>query len=666
LGVSELTALGFPEGPGALGPAPVTPAYASVPSINFNNFGTGGGGSPSAIIEGTYEALDNFSKVVATHTVKLGGMIRYNEQEQNNPGSNGAFTFSGSETGIDFADYLLGAPSAFQQGQGFPDYGRNHYAGLYVQDSWRARPNLTLNYGLRWEFDTPWSELHNEIQTLIPGEQSVVFPGSPTGWVFPLDPGVPVTLAPIRYNNLAPRIGLAYSPNIQNGFLGKLTGGPGKTSIRTSWGRFFTTFEGATNFNEIGDAPFGYYYGSPAPPEFATPFVDRGTGFVEGQKFPVQPPPYNASPQHPVTTVDWANEVPISSSPGVYYKNTLPYAEDYELSIERQLNSNTLLSLAYVGTQGHHLLTTLEANPGNQALCLSLSQPSEVAPNTQPCGPNLENNVFTTPSGQVIQGTRGPFGPDIQSNSWFATLGNGSYNSFQASLRHTSGRLNFLAGYTLSKALSNASGYGESVNPLDHNERSLSAFDARNNFVVSYGYRVPFDKLWASRLTQGWRLSGITRFSTGLPVTLLAENDNSLLGTGGSGPEELPIDTPNFTPGPLDFANPRQTTTLPSGQIVRYYFNTSLFSPETIGQLGTASRRFFHGPGTDNWDMAVLKDTMLKEGMNLEFRAESFNTFNHAQFVLGSANYDAGPSSFGNVTSANPGRIVQLSLKLLF
>jgi hypothetical protein len=656
-GLKFLASLGFPVGPGALGPWPVQPAWATVPSLGFNAFGVGSGGGVGGIVEGTYQGLDNFSKVVGTHTVKFGGMVRFNQQTQYNWGSNGAYTFNGAETGIDFADYLIGAPVGFQQGQGFPDYGRNHYAGLYVQDSWRARPNLTLNYGLRWEVDTPWSELHNEIQTLVPGEQSLVFPGSPTGWIFPGDPGIPRGLGPTRYNNFSPRLGLAYSPSIDSGFLGKLTGGPGKTSIRVDWGRFFTTFEGATNFNAIGDAPFGYYYGSPVPPEFATPYVDRGTGHVEGQKFPSSPPPFNASPQHPDNSINWSQFTPISSSPGFYFKNDVPYAEDYEFAVQRQLNATTLLSLAYVGTQGHKLLTSLEADPANQALCVSLSQLSEVAPGTQPCGPNGENGPFTAANGTAIQTTRGPFGPLIQSNAWFATLGNSGYNSFQASVRHVTGRLEFLAGYTFSKSLSNASGYGESVNPLDHNERSLSAFDMTNNFVVSYNYQLPFDKLGGPRrLTQGWHLSGITRFSTGIPVTLLASDDRSLLGTNGSGPSELPIDTPNFSGGKLTFHDPR--TQQP-------YFDTSMFSQETLGVLGTASRRFFHGPGINNWDAVLAKDTRLTEGKNLEFRAEFFNTFNHAQFILNYADY-ADQANFGYVRSANAPRIIQLAIKLLF
>ncbi len=241
------------------------------------------------------------------------------------------YSFNGSETGIDFADYLIGAPNSFSQGQGYTSNGRNLYFGLFGQDSWRARQNLTFNFGLRYEIATPWWEEHNEIQTLVPGLQSVVFPGSPTGWVFPGDPGIPKTLAPIRYGNVAPRVGVAYSPRTHEGFLGKLTGGPGNSSIRASWGKFFTTFEGATDYNEIGDAPFGFYWGSPVPPEFANPFINRGTGFNNGQRFPAPPPPYNVSAKNPDNSVNWANFLPIGSSPGFYHKNVNPWAAGFRV-----------------------------------------------------------------------------------------------------------------------------------------------------------------------------------------------------------------------------------------------------------------------------------------------------------------------------------------------
>jgi hypothetical protein len=648
--------LGFDEGPDTLGISPSVPKYAHVPNMNFTDFSFGASGGPLGVTENTFQVMDNFSRVIGTHSVSFGGQFRYNQLVEYNLGSNGDFNFDGAETGVDFADFLIGAPTGYSQGQGYPSYGRSRYFGLFGQDSWRVKPNITVNYGLRWDVSRPWSELHGELETLIPGLQSQVFPGSPTGWVFPGDPGVPSTLAPTKYNNFAPRFGLAYSPSVDNGLLKKLTGGPGKTSVRVGWGLFYSTFEGATNFNEIGDAPFGNYYGSPVPPEFVTPFVDRGTGNIEGQRFPVPPPPPSSSPSNPDTSINWANFLPIGTSPAFWHKNLLPYTEEYELSIERQIGSATLFTVSYVGTQGHRLLSSLEANPGDQALCLSVSQPSQVLPGTPTCGPNGENGVYSPVAGGTINGTRGPFGQNFTSDGYFITIGKSSYNSLQLSVRQHLARLEFLAGYTYAKSLDNASGYGEQINPINQGARSLSAFDIRHNFVISYDYRLPIDRLGGpSRLVKGWRLSGITRFSTGLPVTLTETDDRSVLGTRGAGAISLPVDTPNFTPGSLSIKDPR------SGQP---YFNTSLFSLEDLGHLGTSSRRFFGGPGLNNWDIALLKDTPIKEGVNLEFRTELFNAFNHAQFGQPDGNVTS--NSLGLITRANPPRIMQLSLKLLF
>ncbi|HZT69053.1 MAG TPA: carboxypeptidase regulatory-like domain-containing protein [Terriglobia bacterium] len=650
IGPDILSELGF------TGIVPSVPDFAGVPQISFNNFGTGSGSSPLPIIENTYSYMDNFSKVLGTHTIKFGGQLRFNQLTEKNLGSNGSFSFNGSETGIDFADFLIGAPNNYSQGQGFPSYGHSHYIGLFGQDSWRLRQDLTLNYGLRWDVSSPWSEEHNEIQTIVPGLQSLTFPGSPVGWVFPGDPGIAKGLAPIRYNNFAPRIGLAYSPSVSEGWLSKVTGGPGNFSIRAGWGKFYTTFEGATNFNEIGDAPFGFFYGSPAPPEFANPFITRSTGFDNGQRFPVAPPPFNSSPQNPDTSINWSSFLPIGSSPAFYYRNVLPYSEQYEFAIDRQIARGTLLTLAYVGSQGHHLLSALEANPGNPALCLSLSQPSDVAPGSPTCGPFGESNTYTTAAGQVVNGTRQTLGSAFTSDSYFATIGNSDYNSFQLTLKHVSGRSEFLAGYTYSKAKDTGSGYGEQVDVLNPRLKSLSAFDMTHNFVISYGYQLPFDKIASNRLTKGWRVSGVTRFSTGLPVTLLETDDRSLLGTSGSGPIQLPIDTPNFAGGSLHFTDPR------SGQP---YFNTSLFSLEPLGQLGNASRRLFHGPGINNWDISIQKDTSITERTTLQFRTEFFNAFNHAQFGLPDGNIN--DATFGLVQSVGQGpRIMQFGLKLLF
>ncbi len=660
--------LGFVEGPNTLGIAPDErfPGSIGVTGVGFNNFSIGVS-SPEFHFNNIFQWLDNYSRVVGTHTLKFGGSINWNQLYRYIGSFNGAFGFSGVETGSDWADFLIGAPNFYYQGQFVTGHTRSRYYGLYAQDSWRARPNLTLNYGLRWQVNTPWYEVFNQVNAFVPGEQSVVFPGAPTGYVFPGDPGIPSTIAPTRYKNFAPRIGLAYSPSRSEGILGKLLGGAGKTSIRAGFGVFFTAFQGGSNFLEIGDAPFGYFYFSPTPPLFATPFVDRQTGNSEGQKFPVAFPPLGFSPSHPDTSVNWAKYLPISSSPAFFTGNRLPYAEHYNLTVQRQFGPNTLLSLSYLGTQGHRLLADLESNPGNPALCLSVSQPDEVAPGSPTCGPFAENGVYTTADGQTINGTRSPLGINFGANAYFAAMANSNYNSAQVSLRHTSGRTQFLVGYTYGKAMDNASGAtgaGTSgqINVINQKlGKALSSFDVTHNFVASYSYELPFDKLGhANRFTSGWILTGITRFSTGLAVFLTEFDDRSLLGTCFNGIGTC-VDTPNLVPGPLHITNPRQQD-LATG--ANPYFNTSLFTPDNLGELGTANRRFFHGPGLNNFDMALLKNVRLAESKMLQFRVEFFNLFNHAQFGLPTGNINS--STFGFVTSAGPGRIGQLGLKLIF
>lgn len=673
----SLSSLGFVTGANTLGIVPVAPQYEGVPNIAFNNLSFGTNAYPVAQYNNTYQLLDNYSKVVGTHSLKFGGNVHYDQITQHQFGANdGSYMFDGSETGLDFADFLIGAPVFYEQGQQAPLHSRSRYFGLYAQDSWRVAPALTLNYGLRWDVSTSWWEANNELETIIPGEQSRVFPGAPTGWVFPGDPNVPSTLAPTHYNNFAPRVGLAYSPSRDRGPLHWLLGGSGQSSIRAGYGIFYTAIEDLTDALEIGDPPYGLFYSSPNPPLFATPFVDRATGNSEGQRYPVVFPPPNVSPSHPDPNVNWAEFEPISSSPGYWYKNRLPYAEHYELSFERQLGDNSLVNVSYVGTQSHRLLVLVNANPSVPALCLSVSQPSQVAPGSATCGPFAETGTFTTASGQTVV-PRQPLGANFGSTGLYENIGNANYNSLEVTARHRSGRLEFLAAYTYSKTLDQASGLGDQVNPFDPSlTKELAAFDLRNNFVFSYTYELSFDRLFGAKpnLTRGWKLSGITRFSTGLPVTLLELDENSLTGTTSAGPNNNGIDEPNYTPGNLQFTDPRSS---------QPYFNTSLFSSEQLGQLGDARRRFFHGPGINNWDMALLKDFAIGERIHLEFRAEFFNLFNHTQFIatsgIGSPGtgtcVTGGPgqscagvpgSSFGIISVARDPRIGQIALKLSF
>ena len=674
---TSLSSLGFASGAsGAPGVFVGTPSVEGIPEIDFNNFVIGVPSRPNRLTENIYQVIDNFSKVVGTHTLKFGGQYHFNQLEENLSNvANGnfffgsSFTGQSSETGSDFVDFLVGAPSQYVQGQSYPSYGRNYYFGLYGQDSWRIKPNLTFNYGLRYDVSSPWYEKYNEIQTMIPGEQSVVFPGSPVGWVFPGDPGVPRSLAPTRWNNFAPRLGLAYSFGEHGGMLGRALGKPGTTSIRVGWGMFYTALEGSTDFNEIGDAPFGNYTGQNEP-TFAAPFTNRANGTSITNLFPVAPPPKRFSAKNPATGVPYDNLTDffaafgtIGSSPAFNNKNRLPYAENYELSIQRQLTSSDLLTVSYVGTQGHRLLSSISANPGIPSLCLSLVAVG--------CGPGGENNIYSAADGTVLSaGTRGPFSTPYRNtpvngvfivpfgnDSYFATIGNSAYHSAQIDWRHTSGRLQTLVAYTFSKSLDNSSGYGEQINPVNARlSRGLSAFDSTHNFVISYSYALPFDKLGGpKKLVYGWQISGITRFATGLPVTIIETDDHSLLGTGFGGPITLPVDTPNLV-GPLAITDPRKT----GGQ----YFNPAAFASTALGMEGTANRRFFHGPGINNFDFALLKNTLLTERLDLQFRLEFYNIFNHAQFLTPSGIMPT--ASFGQVPGARDPRIGQLSLKLNF
>jgi hypothetical protein len=695
-GTSEsLSDLGFASGanrePGIF---PGTPSVEGIPEIDFNNFVIGVPSRPNQLITNIYQASDSFSKVISTHTIKFGAQFHFNQLEENlsnvangNFGFGSNFSGQASETGSDFVDFLLGAPSGYIQGQAFPSYGRSFYFGLYGQDSWRARPNLTVNFGLRYDVSRPFYEKYNEIQSIIPGEQSQVYPGSPAGWVFPGDKGVPRSLAPTRWNNFAPRLGLAYSFGDHEGAMGKILGKPGASSIRAGYTLSYASFEGATDFNEIGDAPFGDFT-SQNETTFAAPFTARATGASIPNFYPVAPPPKHVSPSHPASGYPYDTEAEflnafgtIGSSPAFYYGNRLPYAENYELSFQRQLTRADLLTLSYVGTEGHRLLASKSANPGDPALCLA----------TPGCGPTGESNIYIngtsvtlgtrprlpgvelTPA-QASDGLTGPIGtllPDgnygvipFANDSYFITAGKSSYNSLQVDFRHTSGRLQMLLGYTYSKSLDISSGYGEQFNPVNPNlSRGLSAWDQTHNFVTSYTYVLPIDRLGGpKRLTNGWSISGVTTFSTGLPVTMVETDDHSLLGTALGGPITLAVDTPDQV-APLQKFDPRTVQTI-AGVPAHYYFDPTAFGSSAIGSEGNTSRRFFHGPGINNWNMAFHKDTALTERVNLQFRADFFNIFNHAQFAtpLGILSGAAGQVTATSLLN----RTGQLSLKLNF
>jgi hypothetical protein len=694
---ASLSSLGFITGAGTLGivPLPGYPQYVPQTSLSLLGLNIGVPTLDTVQPDTTYAASDVFSKSQGRHTWKVGGEFRYfqiNERNFANP--NGGFTFDGTVTGSDVADFLLGATSTTsapytQAAEQFLD-SRTRYGGAFVQDSWKVKQNLTLNLGLRWEVSMPLYDTQGKIQTFVPGQQSQVFPLAPSGLVFPGDPGIPKTLAPTHYNNFGPRLGLAYSPNFSEGILGKIFGGPGKSSIRTSYGLYYTSIEDLNLFYEVADAPFGLYWTSPLSVMFNEPFRVRTTGESLGQRFPFTAP-VPGSPSN--KTLDFSVYEPFNFFPGYNINNKLPYAEHFNLSIQRELSKSTVLTLAYVGTEGHRLITQNDANPGSAALCNQLTAEGAIdvtAGGTAGCGPGNENDVFQLPSATAagvdctnntvktaqpgcVYSTRQtilspnfcPGGAQVcygSNNTNTLTAANSIYNSAQVTVERKASDWTFLVAYTFAKGLDDSSAFNDYVNFADPKiSRGLSSTDIRHNFVGSYVWAIPFDKCFGNgpkRLTQGWQLQGITRFSTGFPVQLnQANGDASLAGSSTT-------DMPNQV-GPVVTVNPRKSNPgCPTADGTGCFFLPSAFAVNTdLGTFGTANRRFFHGPGFNNTDFGMLKRTVFKEHYAFDVRLEFFNIFNHAQFDPGTGSGNISGSSFGIVTTARDPRIGQVSAK---
>jgi hypothetical protein len=674
---------GFVTGTGTAGIYPLDPKIQGVENVVFQgDFVMGLPITNVAQANNTLNVSDSLSRVMGAHSLKFGVLLSF-EQVNMNPDAifNGTFIFDGYQTGSDFADFLIGAPNQFNQQDSGRYYPRHRYAAWYGQDSWRLKSNLTFSYGLRMELMRYWSEKYDQVPTFKPGEQSVVYPNSFPGLVYPTDPGIPSTLVPekIRY---APRVGIAYSPSQSSGLLGKAFGGPGKTSIRASYGIFNTVIQGNTIGIDEPQPPYGLsdtvYNGL-----FATPY-NLADGTLGITPYPLTFPPLNAKASHPNPSVVYDGVYnPQSGMTAPPPWNTYPYTENYFLSVERQLPGRTVLSLSYVGSESHHQLLVYSADPGNPALCLALNQPGVLTPG-ESCGPGGENNEYnlaeaftfggiTYPAGTILQGTRGGLNPSLVNNNvignyygnddYDGSVGNANYNALEVSAKRSTRSLTYSFGYTYSKSIDQASALADAVDPFDFNfTRAISAWNLTNDFVATYDYRLPLDRLTshAHRLLEGWEVSGVTRASTGFPVTLSTDGDNSLQGSSPNGVNNRYLDVPDFTGQPLDITNPHNNSTL-------QYFNPGAFTNNAIGTVGDVPRRYFSGPGMFNTDLVLQRNFHFREAKTAQFRVESFNIFNHTQFFGPTAvNGDVDNPLFGHVVNAASPRLIQLALKFMF
>jgi Carboxypeptidase regulatory-like domain/TonB dependent receptor len=712
----------------------------------------------------TYQLSDSLTKVVGKHTTKFGVDFRNQRFLQTlyfDP--NGDYSYFGGgpndPIGPDlFPNYLLGLPDSYLQGSTQTEDVRGNSIYLFAQDSWKIRPNLTLNYGLRWEYNQPLYDAGLRYQTFRPGQATTTYPcqlsaasqaslgypdtncnpgGSaaavfPLGLVVPGDKGVPKGLTESYYKSFAPRIGVAWDPI-----------GNGKTTIRGGWGLFYNPIEQLVLEQFQAEPPFG---GSSLISEslFTTPFL--------GQNGVIAPNPFNGilNPAHGTPT-DWSAFRPILLFGELEPKLRSQYTAQYNFGIQHELTKDMVLSVGYVGSQGHRLLATRDLNYGNAQTCLDLQAIANAYPGNGTtaapgigtgCGPFFADAAFKIPTqafdanGNPVNvvipsgglhlpyGINGPSvipaGTNVSSiapngitlvglrrysspacdplsgngcpadsvpvfSSIFAqdTIANSNYNSLQASLekRLTHG-LQFELAYTFSKSIDNASSFENILKPIcDRCNRSLSLFDARHRFVISYLWQLPVPKYDGTKgkLLNGWAVSGITSFQTGFPIRLESSNDSEL---ENSFDFELPGKPDLIAPFHTQSAKktgcalgtgPTAGAGAPPCQLVtNQYFDPNSFAlpvqdanSTPLQLLGNAPRTMCCGPGINNFDFSVQKVTSIGEAKHIEFRAEFFNLFNHAQFLNPDGNISDG-ADFGRVKRARDPRNIQFALKFAF
>jgi outer membrane receptor protein involved in Fe transport len=676
-------------------------------------------------IGNTFQLSDNYSKIIGNHSLKFGADTRYQKFDQllyfDINGDLSFLSSTSSPVGNDlgysdaYPDYLLGIGNSFFQGSAQHELVRSTSIYLFAQDSWKIKPSLTVNYGLRWEMNTPLTDVGKKVQTFRPGQTSTVFPctlpstsplfvaGSvtdcntagvtPVGLVFPGDKGVPSALTNTYYKGFAPRLGLNWSPSWKDGLLGALAGGPGKTSVSMGFGIFYNPIEQLVLEQFSAEPPFG---GSNfiSNPLLQTPYVDQS-----GDVFPN---PFNGILNPPRgQAIDWSQFRPMTFF-GQFPPNLrLQYSDQYNLTIKRQLPGDILFQVGYVGSQGHRLLASYEINPGNPTTCNELN--TILGPNT--CGPFGEDSSYTIPAGSVIPaggftlpynagsgGLTVPAGvlanpitlvglrkyssplcqpltgagcpsdgtPVFSGIFTENTVARSNYNSLQVlTQKNFSHGLQFQASYTFSKTMDNASSFESALNPLNFNATyGLSAYDARNRFVFNYVWDLPVPKFagFKGKLLDGWEASGILSFQSGFPIRITSQDDV----------EELDSTDLFEFPGEPNLTAPFQTQNIRQNN--GFVFNPNLFTNATVapGTIGDAPRSICCGPGINNWDMSFSKETKFGERWEMEFRGDIFNVWNHAQFYSVDGDVSNTGSTFGQVQHVHDPRLIQFSLKFRF
>jgi hypothetical protein len=483
-----------------------------------------------------------------------------------------------------------------------------------------------------------------------PGVTSTVFPGAPTGEVFQGDPGVNAT-GTTKYDHFGPRLGFAWSP-----------GASGKWSVRGGYGIYFNRELEEQTLQFLSAPPFSLTAtGASAcggSPSFANPFMDIKSGTVCPNPFPV--------PSNPSSNVNFGPYLPEFLY-AVDPNTSVPYSQNFNLTVQRQLTPSTIASIAYVGELGRREVILQDLNPGlNPAGCLA-GIGAEAG-----C---VANRVIQ----QIVTPQNFKYGPNLWGIGNNQTTGISNYNALQMTLaKHMSHGLAFNAVYTWSHAMDNGSGFENSgfggggfgafgnaraTNPFNQTlyNYGSSEFDATNRFVITYTYQIPsihhFDNWAAKRIFSGWELSGVTTLQSGFPLDVVDTGFRSL--TCSALNWTVCWDVPNEIAAP-QYLNPRTSSNSD-------WFNPNTFAPEAFGTFGNAGRNPLRGPGIANFDTGLYKDTQITESTRMELRFEFYNVFNHTQFSTSNMSTDINAgSAFGQIVAAQSPRLIQLAAKFFF
>lgn len=616
-----------------------TPSLASAegpPFIQVGGYASVGDPitGPRNTYQNTFDYSGSLSWIHGHHELKFGAGYRHdNINALQGIATNGFFVFSTFPYSDAFASFLSGQPVFFLQGVGNFQRGiRGHAFDAYVQDTYKVTSRLTLNLGLRYELPSPDTEIHNEQNLWVPGAQSKVMPSAPAGLLYPGDPGVPAGLIPTDKKAFAPRVGLAWDPT-----------GRGKWLVSASYGIFYEPYytgQGGPLQSPISAPP---YLQTPQVniPNFANPYA--------GQNL------FNGPFAEPMTILTLAPNLP------------LPYAQDWNLNVQKAFGDSWLAQVGYVGTNGTHLPRFVEGNP------------TVFIPGVDSSGDPIsnENNVNQRRLYSGCTLADPPNSCIYASAGLIEGIASSSYNAMEASLRKRfSHGLSFLASYTSSKSIDDVSSFnitgsasqpvaGENdlaQNPFDlAAERGRSMFDARNRFVLSYQWSLPFWKQphnWYEHVLGDWQINGIATLMSGTPFTVFDSSDNSLQG-GAPEITGFSANRPNLIGNPNDGPHTAQE-----------WMNVSAFqklAPDPLGRFqvfGDEGRNVVEGPDFMNWDFSVFKNIPLAESKQLQFRGELFNLLNHPNFRLPDS--DISSPTFGQIHTDLGPRVIQLALKFLF